>query len=60
MDIIHKIIDDLGYRDIINIQLITFNKKQEQVKRTFKLRKLYLVRCIIHTDKFKGNKPALF
>ena len=54
MDIVQEIVCDLCDRDIIYIQLISFNKEQEQVKRTFELRQLYLVRSIIQYEKFKS------
>jgi hypothetical protein len=48
VDEIKKIVNDLGNRDIINIQFIPFNKEQEQVERALKLIQLDLVTHIIH------------
>ena len=38
MNKIKKIVSDLSDRNIINIQLISFNKEKKEVKWTFKLR----------------------
>jgi hypothetical protein len=55
MDIIHEIVDDTGDGDIINIQFIPFNKEKQEIKRSFKLGKFYLVRAIIHFAKSVKN-----
>ena len=55
IDIIQKFFCDLCNRNIVNIQFITFNKKQKQVERAFKLGKLYLPGCSIH-EIFLKNK----
>ena len=43
MDINHKVFDNAGNGNIINIQLITLDKEQQQVKWPFKLGKFDLV-----------------
>lgn len=42
MQITQKVVGNLCDRNILNIQLIPFNKKEEQIKWTLKLRKMYL------------------
>lgn len=39
MDVVQKIICDLGYRNVVNVQFIPLNKEKQQVEWTFKLRK---------------------
>ena len=58
MDIFHEILDDVVDGNIINIQFVAFNKKKEQVKRSFELRQLDLVRNRIHELWFKVHGPA--
>jgi hypothetical protein len=43
MDVLKKVFDYSGDGDIVNIQLISFNKEQQQIEGTFKLRQFYLV-----------------
>ena len=50
MNIIKKIVRDLRNGNIIDIQFVPFYKKQQEIEWPFKLRKLYLVRCVIHYD----------
>jgi hypothetical protein len=40
-----KVIDDPGDGNIINIKFVPLNKKEQQVKRAFKLGQSYLVGC---------------
>jgi len=51
MYVIKKIVCDLCNGNIINIQFISFNKEKKEIKRAFKLRKLYLVRRIVQSGK---------
>ena len=44
MDIGKEIIGDIGDRNIINIQFVPLDKKQQKVERAFELGQLYLVR----------------
>ena len=60
MNIIQEIVNDAGNRNIINIQFIPFNKKQEEIKRSLKLRKFDLVRSIIHDPRVLKIKRVLF
>ena len=48
MNKVEKVINDIRNGNIINIQFIPFNEKQQQVERPFKLRQLNLVRGIMH------------
>jgi hypothetical protein len=43
MYVLQEIVDDTGDGYIVNVQLIPLYKKQQEVKRAFKLGKLYLV-----------------
>jgi len=43
MNEIQKVFDQFVNRNIINIQFISFNKKQQKVERTFKLGQMNLV-----------------
>jgi hypothetical protein len=56
MDIAEEIIDDACNGYVINIQLISFNKKQQQVKWPLKLRKLYLLS--IHNSNFRTKEKS--
>src|SRR5690606_22832775 len=39
-DVSQKVVGNLSYRDIVNIQLVALNKKQQQIERSFELRKV--------------------
>lgn len=59
MNMIQKIIDDFGDGDIVNIQFIPFNEKQEKIEGPLKLGELNLViggRC---THIFLLNETKL-
>ena len=60
MDIVKKVIGNFRDRNIVNIQFIPFNKKQEEIKRSLKLRKFDLVRSIIHDPRVLKIKRVLF
>lgn len=48
MYVFQEIVDDTGNGDIVNIEFIPFYKKKKEVKGSFKLWQLDLVRGIIH------------
>ena len=48
MNKIQEIIDDFGNWNVVNIDLISLDKKKQQVEWTFKLRQFYLVGSIVH------------
>lgn len=54
-DIRQKVVGDLGDGNVVDIQLVALDKKQQQVKRTFKLRYFYGIRSI-HRRR-KGTQP---
>lgn len=56
MNIVKKIIDNTGDRNIVNIQLIPLNKEKQEVKRALKLWQSYLVRRILHFFEFVSYK----
>ena len=57
MDIIHEILDDLVNGDIVDIQFIALDKKQQQVKGALELGKLYLIGSRTHIIRF-SNAPS--
>src|SRR5215217_5261289 len=66
VDVRQEIVDEFGNGNVVNIEFVTLNKKQEQVEGAFKLRQLYLVRGVVHrlvvlaksknTDLCRGRK----
>lgn len=56
MYIVKKIIDDPCDRNIVDIQLIPFNKEKQEVKRALELWQSYLVRRILHFFEFVSYK----
>ena len=56
MYIFQEIVGDLRDRNIIDIKFIPFNKKKQEIKRSLKLRQLYLVRGVVQSTIFKREK----
>src|SRR5258706_15759993 len=42
MEIGQKVVGDLGYRYVVNIQFVAFNEEKKEVKRPFKQRQMDL------------------
>lgn len=55
MDVFKKVFDDFRNWNIIDVEFVSFNKKQKKIERPFKLGKLYLVST--HNAKFKRKVP---
>ena len=55
MNEIKEIVGDLCDRYIVNIELISFNKKKQKVKWPFKLVQFYLVSSSVQLSKFLMN-----
>jgi hypothetical protein len=51
MEVFQKLLSDVGDRDIVNIQLITPDKEEEQVKWTLKIFELNSVHGVLPFDE---------
>ena len=54
MNKFQKVIDDSCDLNIINIQLVSLYKEEQQVKRALELRGFYLIRFGIHKSAILG------
>jgi hypothetical protein len=60
MNIGQKIIGNLGNRNIVDVQFVTLNKKEQQIKGSLKLGKFYLKGFGISYHRFQKYMKNTF
>ncbi len=58
VEVVKKIIGDLGDRDVVYIQLIAFDEEQQEVKRTFKQREFNFEILSSHCGSTRSPRAA--